>query len=69
MKSKLIKTFTKHNLKMFAVYENDTDDNTKLYLVPKATMRFTADMTTQHWPKFDTTQQVNDFIKFVEAAE
>ena len=68
MKSKLIKTIAKHNLKMFAVYENDTDDNTKLYLVPASTLRFTQDMMTQHWPKFDTTRQVNDFIKFVEAA-
>ena len=68
MRSKLIKTIAKHNLKMFAVYENDSDDNTKLYLVPASTRQFTSGMMTQHWPKFDTTRQVNDFIKFVEAA-
>jgi hypothetical protein len=68
MKSKLLKTITKHNLKMFAVYENDTDEHTKLYLVPATNKRFTEDMMSQHWPKFDTTLEVKDFLEFVEAA-
>jgi len=65
MKSKLIKTIAKHNLKMFAVYENDTDHNTKLYLVPGSTVRFTSAMLQQNFPKFDNSVEAMTFIKEV----
>ena len=69
MRSKLWTVYKKHNLKMFAVYINDEDKNTKLFLVPDTTKRFTSSMLTQGWPVFDNITEVKKFLKFVEAAE